>query len=65
MVATKIDAQDDPERLEALKKRAKKDKKPFYAISSVTNDGIKELVNAVSKDLDTENKEHSRKVTAG
>ena len=50
--STKIDALDDPERLEKLKKRAKKDKKPFFAISSVANDGLKELVFAVSKMLD-------------
>src|SRR5205814_5231608 len=52
IVATKTDALDEPERLESLKKRAKKDRKPFFAISSVTNDGIKELVNAVSAALD-------------
>lgn len=51
VIATKIDALDDPERLEALKKRAKKDRKPFFAISSVTNVGVKELVNAVSRAL--------------
>jgi GTP-binding protein len=51
IVATKTDAIDDPERLEKLRKRAKKDRKPFFAISSVTNDGVKELVNAVSDRL--------------
>lgn len=54
VVATKIDAIDEPERLEALKKRAKKDKKPFFAISSVTNEGVKDLVNAISVALDAE-----------
>ncbi len=48
VVATKIDALDDPERLAKLKKRAKKDKKPYFEISSVTSTGVKELVNAVS-----------------
>src|SRR5947208_9555180 len=48
VVATKIDALDEPERLAALKKQATKDKKPFFAISSATNTGIKELVRAVS-----------------
>src|SRR6478735_8755907 len=48
VVATKIDALDEPERLAALKKQATKDKKPFFAISSATNVGIKELVRAVS-----------------
>jgi GTP-binding protein len=52
VVATKIDALDDPDRLENIKKRAKKDKKPFFAISSVANNGLKELVFAVSKMLD-------------
>ena len=60
VVATKIDALDDPERLESIKKKAKKDRKLFFAISSVTNDGVKELVNAASAALDqftTENTE--------
>jgi GTP-binding protein len=48
VVATKTDAIDEPERLEALRKRAKKDGKPFFAISSVTSDGVKALVEAVS-----------------
>lgn len=52
VVATKIDALDEPERLEKLKKRAKKDKKPFFAIASVTNDGVEELVFGVAKMLD-------------
>lgn len=51
VVATKIDALDEPKRLEDLKKRAKKDKKPFLEISSVTNVGIDELVRAVAKKL--------------
>lgn len=48
VVATKTDALDDPERVEALKVRARRDKKAFYAISSVTGSGVSELVNAVS-----------------
>lgn len=51
VVATKIDALDEPDRLESLRKRAKKDRNPFFAISSVTNQGIKELVNAVAAHL--------------
>lgn len=65
VVATKIDALDDPKRLESIKKRAKKDKKPFFAISAVTNVGVKELVAAVAKALDkltTENTEITEKV---
>jgi GTP-binding protein len=51
VVATKIDALDDPDRLGALEKRAKKDKKPFLQISAVTNTGTKELVSAVARAL--------------
>lgn len=51
VVATKIDALDDPDRLASLKKRAKKDRKPFFEISSVTNKGVKELVDFVAATL--------------
>src|SRR5262249_35488747 len=51
IVATKLDALDEPQRLEKLRKRAKKDKKPFFAISAVSNTGVKELVFAVSEAL--------------
>ena len=59
VVATKIDALDDPERLEKLRKRAKKDRKPFFEISSVTNVGVKPLVNAVSDRLRDVDEEHA------
>jgi GTP-binding protein len=52
VVATKIDALDEPERLESLKRRAAADHRPFYAISSVTKQGVRELVNAVGRTLD-------------
>jgi GTP-binding protein len=52
VVATKIDALDEPERLEKLRSRAVKDKKRFYAISSVTRTGLDELVFAVAKLVD-------------
>src|SRR5437868_472647 len=51
VVATKIDALDDPERLTKLKRRVKKDGKELLEISSVTGAGVKDLVNAVSKRL--------------
>ena len=51
VVATKIDALDEPERLKKLKERAAKDRREFLAISSVTNNGVKELVNTVAKRL--------------
>jgi GTP-binding protein len=49
VVATKIDALDDPDRLEQLRERAKKDGKQFLAISSVTNTGVQELVFEVAR----------------
>jgi GTPase len=52
VVATKIDALDEPERLESLRRRAAADHKTFFAISSATNQGVRELVNAVAARLD-------------
>jgi GTP-binding protein len=49
VVATKVDALDDPDRVERLKARAALDRKPFYEISSVAKTGVQELVFAVSK----------------
>lgn len=48
VVATKLDALDDPERLATLKEKAAEDEKPFFEISSVTDKGVRELVLAVS-----------------
>jgi len=53
VVATKIDALDEPERLETLRRRAAEDGRDFFAISSVTNTGVRELVYAVSQALNT------------
>ena len=52
VVATKLDALDEPLRLERLRERAQEDGKPFYAISSATNEGVRELVAAVARALD-------------
>jgi len=52
VVATKIDALDEPERLESLKQKAIADQKPFFAISSATGDGVRELVNAMAAKLE-------------
>ncbi|HEY0426871.1 MAG TPA: GTPase ObgE [Pyrinomonadaceae bacterium] len=52
VVATKIDALDEPERLEALREKAKQDEKEFLEISAVTNQGTKELVGLVAKKLE-------------
>lgn len=52
VVATKIDALDESERLENLRERAKKDGKEFLEISAVANQGLKDLVSAIAKRLD-------------
>ena len=59
VVATKIDALDEPERLECLKRRAAEDGRPFYEISSVTNRGVRELVMGVARMLDEVNADSS------
>jgi hypothetical protein len=35
-----------------LRARAEQDQKPFFAISSATGEGVRELINAVSAKLD-------------
>jgi GTP-binding protein len=52
VVGTKIDALDEPERIEALRQRAQADDRMFFAVSSVANQGVRELVNAVAARLD-------------
>lgn len=52
VVATKLDALDDQERLENLRKRAEEDGKQFLEISAVANQGTKELVSVVAKKLE-------------
>jgi GTPase involved in cell partitioning and DNA repair len=51
VVATKLDALDEPERLQNLREAAEKDGKPFLEISAVTNLGTRELVNFVAQKL--------------
>jgi GTP-binding protein len=55
VVATKLDALDEPERLEKLRNRAKKDRREFFEISSVTGLGVQELKASVARRL-----EHAR-----
>jgi GTP-binding protein len=52
VVATKLDALDEAERLERLRERAREDGRDFFEISSVTNRGVRELVRAVERKLD-------------
>ena len=51
VVATKIDALDEVERLTSLKERALLDGRPFYAISSATGEGVRDLLHAVATKL--------------
>ena len=60
VVATKIDALDEPQRLDSLKDAALKDGKPFFAISSATGEGVRELVNAMAARLEELSAESKR-----
>jgi GTP-binding protein len=51
VVATKLDALDEPERLENLRAQVISDGKPFLEISAVANQGTRELVNFVAQKL--------------
>lgn len=63
VIATKIDALDDPKRLASLEQRARDDAKPFFAISSATGEGVRELVSAVAAKLDELSAEGNRNDT--
>src|SRR6266851_658877 len=52
VVATKIDALDEPERVESLRERANQDERKFFAISSVTGAGVHELISAVGREVE-------------
>ena len=52
VVATKLDALDEPERLESLRRRAREDGREFFEISAVTNRGVRELAQAVGRKLE-------------
>jgi GTP-binding protein len=52
VVATKIDAIDEPERLERLREHAAHDERPFFAISAVAGTGVRELLTAIARELD-------------
>jgi GTP-binding protein len=51
VAANKIDALDDPERLERLRKHLQAAGVPLYAVSAVTGDGLPLLLEAVWKKL--------------
>jgi GTP-binding protein len=52
VIATKIDALDDPSRLERLRRRAEEDGRPFFAISAVARTGVRDLLQAIARELD-------------
>ena len=47
VAANKIDAVDDPQRVKALERAARKLKQPFFRISGVTGEGVNDVVEAV------------------
>ena len=49
LVATKIDAAQDPTRIESLRKLARRRKLPFFKISAVTGDGLPALKRALAE----------------
>jgi GTPase len=51
VAANKIDALDDPARADALKRRAKALKLPFFRISGATGSGVPELLEAAWREL--------------
>jgi GTP-binding protein len=52
VVATKVDAVDEPDRIERLRTRASQDGREFFAISSVTGTGVRELITAVGREVE-------------
>lgn len=47
IVATKLDAVDDPARVTALQKRAKRLKLPFFKVSAASGEGVPQLLEAL------------------
>src|SRR5262249_36603027 len=58
VVANKIDALDEPDRLERLRAFCKERDLAFFEISAVTGEGIKPLINAVAHKLESVKSEH-------
>ena len=52
VVASKIDALDDPARAKALEKHVKKARRPFLRISGVTGEGLDALLEAVWREIE-------------
>lgn len=56
VVATKIDAISDPQKIERLRRRTAEEGRKFYAISAVTNQGLRDLLEGVWEELERHNK---------
>ena len=52
VVATKLDALDEPERLEQLRNAVERDRRTLLEISAVTGKGVRELVERVGRELE-------------
>lgn len=63
VVATKIDALDEPERLESLRARVEQDERKFFAISAVTQAGVRDMVVAAARTLDEIKADEANTVT--
>ena len=63
VVATKIDALDEPDRLERLRRRASQDERKFFAISSVTGAGVRELISAVGHEVEEQRAQAANRVS--
>lgn len=50
VVGTKIDALDEPERLELLRRGAEERRVPFLAISSVSGEGLQQLIQVFARE---------------
>jgi GTP-binding protein len=62
VVATKLDAVDDPDRVTALQERARELSLPFFKISAVSGEGLPPLLEALWAPI-AEAREHQRAAT--
>ena len=51
VVANKIDALDEPDRLARLRTHVESTRLPFYAVSAATGEGVPALLEAVWREL--------------
>lgn len=51
VVANKVDALDDPDRLAAFERHVKKTRLPFFRVSGVTGEGVDALLEAAWREI--------------